>query len=100
MSTIEIVRIPGDAAQLEAVIRAHTPEFEALAEQAKAIGCLHHRFVASRDELVLIDEWQDIGAAVTKWWGRPDAMALLREAGVQLPFHARHYRSIRDTTEF
>jgi hypothetical protein len=102
MSTIEIARFqPGEAATLESVIRAHTGEFGAIGEYARSLGCLHHRFAAARHELLLIDEWRDIGEAVTKFWGLPEGLALLREAGVQLPaVEVRHYRSISDPTEF
>jgi hypothetical protein len=101
MSTIEITRFPGEAARLEAVIREHTEEFAAIAKYAKSIGCLHHRFAARRHQLVLIEEWQDIGKAVTKYWGLPEGLALLREAGVQPEtLVATHYRSMTDPTEF
>jgi hypothetical protein len=101
MSTIEISRFRGEPARLEAVIRAHLGDFEAIADYARSVGCLHHRFAAGRDELVLIDEWQDIGQAVTKFWGLPESIPLVREAGLQLPaVEVKHYRSMTDPTEF
>ena len=106
MSTVYIAACPGDAARLEAVIRARLGDFKAIAEYAKSLGCLHRRFFASDEEIILVAEWQDIEVAVRKVWFLPETAAVLREAGVPPP-HAwsnavkpGHYRSIADPTEF
>jgi hypothetical protein len=100
MSTINITKFPGESASLEAVVRAHTADFEAIAEYARSVGCLHHRIVARSHELVVIDEWENIGEAVTKFWGLPEGNALFREAGVGPPIDWGNYRPIWDPTEF
>jgi hypothetical protein len=106
MSTIYIAACPGDAARLEAVLRARTDDFNAIAQYAKSKGCLHRRFLAGNEEIVLIAEWQDIETAVRNVWFLPEAASVLREAGLPPP-HAwsdmiktGHYRSIADPTEF
>lgn len=50
--------------------------------QSRGTGCLHIGYWPF-SELVLIDEWRDIGEAVTKFWGlpeRPRAAARGRDA--------------------
>jgi hypothetical protein len=106
MSTTFIAACHGDPTRLEAVIRTRTDALNAISEYAKSQGCLHRRFLASDQEIVLIGEWQDIETAIRNVWFQPEAVSILREAGLPPPHvwsdavKAGHYRSIADPTEF
>lgn len=58
MSVLIVQRVPGDTAQFEAFMATNRELVEKLTDQAKAGGCLGHRFAVGADEVVVVDEWE------------------------------------------
>jgi heme-degrading monooxygenase HmoA len=58
MSVLIVMTVPGDTAQFESFIAANAERVNGLTEQAKASGCLAHRFAVGDGQVVVVDEWE------------------------------------------
>ena len=58
MSVVIVARfsVPDVAGAIEA-LATHAPLLEEITEDAKGLGCLHHRFLAGDGDLIVLDEW-------------------------------------------
>ncbi len=74
-----------DPEALRGLFESKREEFVALAEVAKSVGALHHRFAAGDGEVLILDEWESAEAFHQFFDGRPEIAALMQEAGVQEP---------------
>src|SRR5262249_29809577 len=53
------LRVPGDPDKFKQLTAEMGEDFRAIAERAKAHGVIAHRFYASDDQIMAIDEWPD-----------------------------------------
>lgn len=101
MTAIVINRYRTNAAVIEEGARAGRGNVEALAEMARAGGCLHHRVAVSDDnrEIIMIDEWQD-EEAYNRWALKPDVIEIVTRFGLNEPPESDYYRAIYGVGEF
>jgi len=57
MSVLMLFRVQGDASKLETMARENPTVLPEIAEKARSYGCIRHRFFATNDELLVVDEW-------------------------------------------
>ena len=101
MTAIVINRYRTTAAELESRTHARHSDIEALAEIARAEGCLHHRVAISDDnrEVIMIDEWQD-EKAYNRFALNPAVIEIVTRLGLQEPPESDYYRTMYDVGEF
>jgi quinol monooxygenase YgiN len=58
MSVLIVQRVPGDTMRFQAFMDENRELVEKLTNQAKAGGCLGHRFAVGAGEVVVVDEWE------------------------------------------
>jgi quinol monooxygenase YgiN len=92
-----------NAADYQRVAHRRPGDFEALAEIAKAEGCLHHRVALGDDddnEVILIDEWPD-KQAYDRFTLNPAVLDILQGLALdEDPPETDYYRAIPDPGEF
>jgi quinol monooxygenase YgiN len=101
MTAIVINRYRTNAAEIEGGTRARQRDVEAIAEIARAAGCLHHRIAVSDDdrEVIMIDEWQD-EEAFNRFALNPDAIEIVARFGLDEPPESHYYRTMYGVGEF
>jgi quinol monooxygenase YgiN len=101
MTAIVIVRYRTTESQIAGVERSRPGDVEALAEIARAEGCLHHRVAVSDDdrEVIMIDEWEDEDA-YNRFALSPDVIEITNRFGLHDPPESDYYRTIDGAAEF
>jgi len=85
MSVIVIAKMTVDPANLEKLWTERKADFQAIANDAKAAGAVHHRWGFTDGAVVIIDEWSD-GESFQKFFdGNPKIGELMQAGGVQGP---------------
>jgi hypothetical protein len=82
MSVLMTLRVKADGKKLEAMKAADPKRFANVADKGKTAGATYHRFYASDDEVLVIDEWPDEGSFQAFFAGTPEIPAIMAEAGV------------------
>jgi hypothetical protein len=100
MSVIVLARFRGDPAKFEAAIRSRPALFEALADEAKRKGALHHSMAARDGEVISVDEWQTADAYNAIYPDEPDVVKFLNDAGLQEPPEVEYYVRLPVPGEF
>jgi hypothetical protein len=59
MSVLVVTKVVGDTATFQQALRDRAAEFESVAERAKAMGAVHHRFGIGDGYVLVVDEWED-----------------------------------------
>ena len=62
MTVLMTLRVPADGAKLTEYAQANQEELQGIIEKAKGHGVISHRFYASSDEVLVVDEWPDEAA--------------------------------------
>jgi hypothetical protein len=58
MSVLVVGKFQGDTAKFRQSLQERADEFAAIAERAKTVGAIHHRFGIGDGFVVVIDEWE------------------------------------------
>ena len=82
MSVLMTLRVKGDAAALEAGAAANPAGMQAILEKAIPHGLISHRFYASGDDLLVIDEWESEAGFRTFFAEATEIPGLMAQAGV------------------
>jgi quinol monooxygenase YgiN len=80
MSVLVNVKFWGDTARAVQTFRDRADELATFTEQARASGCLHHRFGLGDGFIVVQDEWDSAGD-FEKFMERPELQAFIAESG-------------------
>ena len=59
MSVLMTLRVSANGAKLTDYAQSHADELQGIIEKAKNRGVISHRFYASGDEVLVVDEWPD-----------------------------------------
>ena len=59
MSVMMGMVIEADPARFEQVVKDNGEALTAIAERAKQAGAISHQFLASKDSVLVVDEWPD-----------------------------------------
>jgi hypothetical protein len=57
MSVIAVTKVSGDTATFKKALADRADEFVAVAERAKGMGAIHHRFGIGEGFVLAVDEW-------------------------------------------
>ena len=100
MSVYVSLRVQVDPARLAERLNANEERLLAIAERAKGAGCIHHRFGAGDDHVVVMDEWESKEAFQSFFEADTDIPEMLGEAGVQGRPEPSFHRSMGLPDEF
>ena len=94
MSVLMTLRINGDAKALEHLAEVDPEAFPRVAAAGKAAGATYHRFYASDDEILVIDEWPDEQTFHTFFENQTEIPKFMAEAGVTSAPQITFYRKL------
>ena len=60
MSVLIIGKFQGDTAKFRQSLTERADEFAKIAEEAKGVGALHHRFGIGDGYVLIVDEWESV----------------------------------------
>ena len=84
MSVTMMLRVKADPKRLQEVINGNEARTQAVNDRGKALGAIHHRFLASADgsEVIVLDEWESPEAFQKFFEASPEIPQIMQEAGV------------------
>jgi len=84
MSVTMMLRVKGDPKRLQEVINGDEARTKVVNERGKALGAIHHRFLASADgaEIMVVDEWESAEAFQKFFESSPEVGQIMAETGV------------------
>lgn len=82
MSVMITLRVKADGSKLEALAKRDAMTFPAVADKGKSMGALYHRFYASNDEILVVDEWDSEASFHAFFESTPEIQTFMTEAGV------------------
>ena len=84
MSVTMMLRVKADPKRLQEVINGNEARTQTVNDRGKAIGAIHHRFLASADgtEVIVIDEWESPEAFQKFFESSPEIPQIMAETGV------------------
>jgi quinol monooxygenase YgiN len=99
MSVTVVARMKVDPTKIESLFTSSKDVFEAVSEDAKKVGAIHHQFLAGDGEVVIVDEWND-AESFHAFFGDPRIGGLMQEAGVAGPPEITIYRQMDSPDRF
>lgn len=85
MSVFVTVRVKAEGKRLEELYAKEPTTFSNVAETAKPLGVISHRFYATDGEVMVFDEWQDEASFRKFFDAQPDIPKIMAEVGVSEP---------------
>jgi len=84
MSIMMGLRVSVEPARFEQVVNSNSERLKQIAERAKQLGALHHRFYANEagGEILVVDEWESADGCREFFSSSPDIEEMMGEAGV------------------
>jgi hypothetical protein len=83
MSVIVLVHVPiADMSKAKQTIASRAALLDEISEDSKKLGALHHRFMESNGELIVLDEWETAEGFHRFLDSNPKIEQISREAGV------------------
>ena len=82
MSVLVLLRMKGDASQVEKMAADDPAMLKTIVDRATSHGLLRHRFFGTNDEIVVVDEWPDEASFQKFFESSPEIPKLLEAAGV------------------
>jgi hypothetical protein len=83
MSVLLTMRVQGDTDAFRRFVAGNGETLRAIADDARAQGCLHHRFGVGDGWILVVDEWESAEAFQAFFQGNPQIEQVMREAGAQ-----------------
>ena len=80
MSVLIALKVHGDTAKFRAALDERADEFAAVAERAKTVGAIHHRFGIGDGFVLVIDEWES-AEQFNSFFSDPELQAFIGEVG-------------------
>jgi hypothetical protein len=94
MNLLMTLRVKGDPNKLEAMKAADPKRFANVADKGKTMGATYHRFYASDDEILVVDEWPDEASFHAFFDATPEIPQIMADAGVTEPPTITFYRRL------
>jgi hypothetical protein len=95
MSVLMTMRIRGDGRRLEDITAADTSLMPTIVKSAKEQGLISHRFWATDEEILVVDEWPDQEAFERFFANEGDRIrTLMGKAGVTEQPVITHWRTL------
>jgi heme-degrading monooxygenase HmoA len=83
MSVIVTVRVPGDTDRFRSFLSSEGDRLAPIGEEAKGVGCLHHRFTVGDGFVLVVDEWESAEQFQQFFEGNEAIAAVMRDSGAQ-----------------
>jgi quinol monooxygenase YgiN len=80
MSVLVNGKFKGDTAKFRQALVDRADEFAKIADSAKTVGALHHRFGVGDGYVILVDEWESV-ENFQKFMADPDLQAFIGSIG-------------------
>ena len=80
MSVLVIGKFKGDTAKFRRALTDRADEFAKIADAAKTVGALHHRFGVGDGYVIIVDEWESI-EPFQKFMADPELQAFIGSVG-------------------
>ena len=82
MSVLVIGKFKGDTAKFGQALVDRADEFAKIADGAKTVGALHHRFGVGDGYVIIVDEWESV-EHFQKFMANPDLQAFIGSVGAE-----------------
>jgi hypothetical protein len=83
VSVLTTMRVEGDTDQFRSFLQSGAADLREIAEQARAAGCLHHRFGVGDGYVLVVDEWESPEHFQRFFEGNDKLAAVMRNAGAR-----------------
>jgi hypothetical protein len=80
MSVLVIGKFKGDTVKFRQALADRADEFAKIADGAKTVGALHHRFGVGDGYVIIVDEWESV-EHFQKFMANPDLQAFIGSVG-------------------
>jgi quinol monooxygenase YgiN len=80
MSVLVIGKFQGDIAKFRQSLTERAGEYEKIAEQGRAAGCIHHRFGIGDGFVMIVDEWASV-EQFQNFFSNPELQAFVGSIG-------------------
>ncbi len=80
MSILAIAKFQGDTDKFRQALADRGEEFAKIADGARAVGAIHHRFGVGDGVVVVVDEWETAGH-FERFFADPDLQAFIASVG-------------------
>ena len=80
MSVLIALKVRGDTAKFRAALTERADEFVAIANRAKTVGAIHHRFGIGDGFVFVVDEWES-AEQFEAFFGDPELQAFIGSVG-------------------
>ena len=80
MSVLVIGKFKGDTAKFRQALAERADEFAKIADGARTVGALHHRFGVGDGYVLVVDEWESV-EHFQKFFADPDLQAFIGSIG-------------------
>jgi heme-degrading monooxygenase HmoA len=77
MTVLMTLRVLADGTKLTQYAQAHQDELQGIIAKAKRRGVISHRFYASSDEVLVVDEWPDEASFQTFFAESPEIQNMM-----------------------
>ena len=94
MSVLMTLRVTGDAKALEHLAEVDPEAFSRVSAAGAAMGATFHRFYATDDQILVIDEWPDEETFHRFFDSQPEIPKIMAEAGVSTAPEITFYRKL------
>lgn len=101
MSVYMSLRVKADRTKFEELASGEWKDrLQEIAERAKSMGAIHHRFAAEDGDLVVMDEWESREQFERFFSESDDVRELMASVGVQSEPEIHFYEPLRVGDEF
>jgi hypothetical protein len=80
MSVLIVGKFTGDTAKFGQALTDRASEFVEIADRARSVGAIHHRFGMGEGFIVIVDEWQSVDH-FEKFFSDPNLQAFIGSIG-------------------
>jgi hypothetical protein len=80
MSVLITTKMAGDTAKFRRSLTERAAEYEKIANDARAVGAIHHRFGVGDGFVLIVDEWES-AEQFEQFFGNPELQAFIASVG-------------------
>jgi heme-degrading monooxygenase HmoA len=85
MSVLVTVRVSGDTDRFREFLSTEADRLNPISEEAKGVGCLHHRFTVGDGFVLVVDEWESAEQFQQFFESNEEIPKVIQDSGGQGP---------------